>query len=447
MYIVSAGVLNLHGSADRQIHFNGSTPTLNITWSRIVIEKNSRKNGVNISNVVISGSDAGLLIRRDGAVNISFSRFSNNNKGVHILSENANVAIVGSRFINNNIGVDIVVRGKFAIFGCQFTLHHVTAIRASRNSSRSQPETVSISSSLFEQNNGALNLKLSYRTSLCLVKNTFMNEPEQIFASIKLTVWHSNVTIEGNTFLRFKSEALLIVANETTNIIVIRNNTWKWGKKTPLSIYYDGTYGPGTTKHTTTIENNVFHANSGGMLLTFKGNTTARVMSNEFTENTGRATIYVMESAIPLNISRNRFYRNVVSGVITAQSPIVISFNSFNNPQSGYDLVMFAKGVTSATYNWWGVDTRSAVAGRIQIIENDPMIVVNFDPFLTRDPFKSCAKVANCSNHGLCVGVNTCRCDTGWLPPNCSLATCSRVNNCSGHGRCVAPNRYDDTEV
>ena len=439
-------MLSLHGSADQQIHFNGSTPTLNISWSGIVIEKNSRKNGVNISNVVISGSDAGLRIRRDGAVNISFSRFSNNNKGVHILSENANVAIAGSQFINNNIGVDIVDRGKFAIFGCQFTRHHVAAIRASRNSSRSQPETLSITSSLFAQNNGALNLKLSYRTSLCLVRNTFVDEPEQIFASIKLTVWHSNVTVDGNTFLRIKSEALLIVANESTSIIVIRNNTWKYGKKT-LSILHDGRYGTRTTEHTTTIEKNVFHANSGGMYLTFKGNTTARVMSNEFTENTGRATIYLMESTIPLKIYSNRFYMNVVSGVITAHSPIVIINNSFNNPDSSHDLVMFAKGVTNATYNWWGVDTRSAVASRIQIIENDPRIVVNLDPFLTRDPLMSCAKVANCSNHGLCVGVNTCRCDAGWLSPNCSQATCSGVDNCSGHGRCVAPNRYDDTEV
>ena len=379
-------------------------------------------------------------------MNISCSQFSNNKKGVHILSENANVAIVGSQFRNNNIGVEIVDRGKFAIGGCQFTHHQVAAIRVSRNISRSQSETVSISDNVFAHNVGVIDLKLSRYTSLRLVRNKFEDEFEPIIASIKITVWHSNVTVEGNEFLRMRSEALFIVANVTTNII-IRNNTWKYGKKT-LSIHNDGRYGPGTTRHTTTIERNVFHANSEGMYLSFKGNTTTRIWANEFTENTGRATIYLMESTIPLKIYANKFYMNAVNeGVIHALRPITIFLNSFNNPNSSHDLVLGGRGVSNATNNWWGIGTPSAVARRIGIVDNDPKIVVNWDPFLTRDTLMACAKVANCSNHGICVWENACRCDVGWLPPNCSQATCSRVDNCNGHGRCVAPNRYDDTEV
>ena len=455
--IIFAGILNLRGTEDQLNYFYPFSSSSTMSWAGLVIETNSRTAGVSISNVVINGSDVGLRIQHIGDVSINNCRFSNNNKGVEVLSEYANVIISDSLFHSNNYGIDLVDRGTFAIRGCQFTQQYESAIHGSTNRSRPQPETMSILNNIFAENRGSIDLSLSHRTSLRLVKNKFENETAPMFACIKLRVWNSNVTVEGNEFLRMKSDAMLIVANESANIITIRNNTWKYGIN-PLRIYYAGGYGPRTIDNTTTIENNVFYANDGALSLYYNGSTVVIIRLNEFTENTGKAVIFTWtEDAIPFEVCSNNFSMNSVNvGVIHASEPCEIHYNSFSNPNSSHDLVLGdvynsgqtgsggRGGVTNATYNWWGVANRGGVVKRIRIIDSPRLAVkhtVLWEPFLAHDPLMSCADMANCSNHGVCVGANTCRCEDGWLAPNCSQASCAKLNNCHGRGKCVAPNR------
>jgi hypothetical protein len=44
----------------------------------------------------------------------------------------------------------------------------------------------------------------------------------------------------------------------------------------------------------------------------------------------------------------------------------------------------------------------------------------------------------NCSNHGQCVDINTCQCYSGYTGEVCGQFLCKNVNNCSTHGTCIA---------
>ena len=50
----------------------------------------------------------------------------------------------------------------------------------------------------------------------------------------------------------------------------------------------------------------------------------------------------------------------------------------------------------------------------------------------------TCYNQQNCSAHGVCVGIDVCRCDLGWTSSSCSQPSCEIINWCSGHGRCIA---------
>ena len=52
-----------------------------------------------------------------------------------------------------------------------------------------------------------------------------------------------------------------------------------------------------------------------------------------------------------------------------------------------------------------------------------------------------------CSRHGTCIGFNQCQCDRGWFGTDCSITHCFGVSSnlpdrvCSGRGECVRPNK------
>src|SRR4051812_41507191 len=52
-----------------------------------------------------------------------------------------------------------------------------------------------------------------------------------------------------------------------------------------------------------------------------------------------------------------------------------------------------------------------------------------------------CTGLTSCFGHGLCVNTDTCKCDDGWVPPDCQEANCDNLNGCSPpNGFCAAPN-------
>ena len=54
---------------------------------------------------------------------------------------------------------------------------------------------------------------------------------------------------------------------------------------------------------------------------------------------------------------------------------------------------------------------------------------------LTCRPADTCSRV--CSNGGVCVGNNQCRCESGWRGRSCRRPVCSK--GCRNGGKCVAP--------
>ena len=66
--------------------------------------------------------------------------------------------------------------------------------------------------------------------------------------------------------------------------------------------------------------------------------------------------------------------------------------------------------VVNASHNWWGSnDVMSAYSRVYDQRINSFLILIDIDPILTVD----CFAVLNCSDRGVCVGPNICRCDAG----------------------------------
>ena len=448
------------------------------SWSGVIIEKINGMDDLRISNLAISGSYGGLRFHNNGVVKVHNCRFSNNEWGLQLLSESANVTVSDSVFHNNNYGIDVVDRGVFAIHRCQFTKHHKAAIRTSQSTPRQIPETVYISDNAFADNNHPVYMSLSRRTKLRFLRNKFENDT----GYLRLLLWENELTVEGNVFLR--SSYMSIGAIFSRSVVTIKGNTWKYcDSAISISGYINN-------QTITTIEHNVFHSNNDGVI--YVSGSTTNIILNDFTENTGSTVIsYGYRNTKPLEVFGNTFSMNDVSvGVIHSTVPSVIHYNTFDNPKSSHDLsvgnfvidgVLVRNGRTgfsNVTYNWWGVATGGGVAKRIRV-ESEPYggkHEVQWEPFLSKPPKISCADVGNCSSHGECVlpdtckchlgwtgsrcsqfscsevrqchgkgecvGPNTCRCEDGWLPPDCAQPTCYNVNNCSGRGDCIAPNRY-----
>ena len=44
-----------------------------------------------------------------------------------------------------------------------------------------------------------------------------------------------------------------------------------------------------------------------------------------------------------------------------------------------------------------------------------------------------CLNVNECSDHGVCVDHDKCKCDVGWAGSNCSVFSCEVNGYCSGN--------------
>jgi len=419
------------------------------SWAGITIEKGSRTKDFDISNIVINGSYNGLRIHRDGIVKVHNCYFANNNWGLQLRSGKANVTITDSLFHNNYNGVDFVDRGTLAIRGCKFTEQQNNAIAGSSSSPRQRPETVVVSDNVFTGGTNYIYLSLSHSTDFRLERNRFTRTTSRI----KLVVSHCKLTVQGNHFLRMKSYFGLTILPVNSRV-VIRNNTWKYCGQA-ISLF--------ESKDTeTTIEKNVFHASdsryTGTVYLDYEGNSTVKIRSNAFTMNRGMKVIAMsrmINNATPLEIHSNLFSMNsVYLSVILSYEPCEIHNNTFNNPDSSTDFAVgdfsyqdiweraygAVRGVTDATFNWWGVATRSGIAERIRIGVPEyswqpGRHSAKFEPFLTRPPpGPSCSKVASCSHHGECVLPDTCVCHPGWAG-----YACDRCDENYFGPRCRAP--------
>ena len=424
------------------------------SWAGITVEKGSRKKDLDISNVVINGSYSGLRIHRDGIVKVHNCYFANNTCGLQLRSEKANVIVTDSLFHDNYKGVDFVDRGTLEIRGCKFTEHQSMVIVVSRGSPRQRPETVVVSDNVFSGRNGAMYLTFSRRTKFRLERNRFQN----ISCFIALTLWHCELTVQGNHFLRVTTELSIILLKQVNSRVVIRNNTWKHCGRA-VWVYF-------STDSEMTIKKNVFHAIDSGsygtLYVNYRGNSTVKIRSNAFTKNWGIKVIATnrwINNATRLEIHSNLFSMNSVDfSVIHSYEPCEIHNNTFDNPNSSLDFAVGdfrdpweqdyskVRGVTNATFNWWGVATRSGIAERIRIavLQNSSLPgknSVKFEPFLTRPPpLPSCSKVASCSHHGECVLPDTCVCHPGWAG-----AACDRCDENYLGPRCRAPTVLEES--
>ena len=400
------------------------------SWAGITMEKGSRKKDLDISNVVFNGSYNGLRIHRDGIVKIHNCYFANNNWGLQLRSEKANVTVTESLFHDNDNGIYFVDRGT-----------------------HQRPETVVVSDNVFTGgSNSSIYVSRSHTTDFRLERNRFT----RTLGEIDLVVSHCKLTVQGNHFLRMPYRVLDI--QSVNSRVVIRNNTWKYCTWA-LRLYK-------SKDSETTIEKNVFHATdsrySGTVYLNYEGNATVKIRSNVFTKIRGMKVIAMSQSinnATPLEIHSNLFSMNSVHiSVIHSYEPCEIHNNTFDNPDSSHDLAVgdfsyeeiweraygAVTGVTNATFNWWGVATRSGIAERIRIgvpknSWKPGRHSVKFEPFLTRPPpLPSCSKVASCSHHGECVLPDTCVCHPGWAG-----AACDRCDENYFGPRCRPPTVFE----
>ncbi len=54
----------------------------------------------------------------------------------------------------------------------------------------------------------------------------------------------------------------------------------------------------------------------------------------------------------------------------------------------------------------------------------------------------TCTSLNGCNSlagQGLCIYQDKCKCNPGWLGPDCSIPDCSPLNNCTNHGVCSSP--------
>ena len=460
---LSSGTLNLQATTDKLIYFSRYPQRPNVkrrganvwSWAGITVEKGSRTKDLDISNVVINGSYSGLRIHRDGIVKVHNCYFANNNWGLQLRSKKANVIVIDSLFHNNDNGIDFADYGMLEIRECKFTEHQTKAIAVSPGSPRQRPETVVVSDNVFSGGSNSIYLSLSNSTDLRLERNRFARTQ----GYIDLTVSHCKLTVQGNHFLRMGSYRGLTIWPVHSHV-VIRNNTWKYcGQSLLLAESKDSEV---------TIEKNVFHATYSRIYDTifveYEGNSTVKIRSNAFTKNRVMKVIAMsrmINNATPLEIHSNLFSMNSVHlSVIHSYEPCEIHNNTFDNPNSTHDFAVgdfsyqgiwfeaygAVRGVTNATFNWWGVATRSGIAERIRIgvpknSWKPGRHSVKFEPFLKRPPpLPSCSKVASCSHHGECVLPDTCVCHPGWAG-----AACDRCDENYLGPRCRAPTVLEES--
>ena len=49
----------------------------------------------------------------------------------------------------------------------------------------------------------------------------------------------------------------------------------------------------------------------------------------------------------------------------------------------------------------------------------------------------TCFSLNNCSDNGICVDFETCRCSVGYSGDKCDGFSCEDMNYCSEHGQCI----------
>ena len=203
---------------------------------------------------------------------------------MQLVSARATLTATNSQFHKNDYGINLVDRGKLAIRG-RFTNKSKTVIHGSPGSTRHRPETVVISDNVFANNHGCMNLRLSGRTNLRLVRNTFESESDTLGRLIKLTIAHSELTVQGNRFFSVYGRSLNIWP--VNSRILITNDT-REHSELAIRLYN------AKTNHMT-IEKNVFHANdcgnNGCISLYYGGTATERIKSNVLTNNRGIAVV------------------------------------------------------------------------------------------------------------------------------------------------------------
>jgi len=276
------------------------------------------------------------------------------------------------------------------------------------------------------------------QASVTIQKNTFRNLPHSAVSisrchhrSSLLRRFNHSTTVIENNFARISHTAVVIRCADTTATLIQRNTFLEnMVNAGPSSIDLSLRALGNVLSTELSIDHNEFRENLG----TYIGKIAVSGRSSLSSDGVLKISEFVFNTLVD-NVPRN-------STIYSEHPDLRMHFNTFSNQKARYELwVGFPENqVANCTFNWWGVGTEAGIAARV--FDHSDMASVGsvlYVPFLNSSQF-SCAQLSDCSGHGICVHLDTCRCDIGWSGQNCSTYSCVEVYDCSSRGRCVGPN-------
>ncbi|VDN01394.1 unnamed protein product [Thelazia callipaeda] len=174
------------------------------------------------------------------------------------------------------------------------------------------------------------------------------------------------------------------------------------------------------------------------------------ITENIFVKNKGDWSMFV--SATNLNPFHGTIYYNRFNGNQNSrESPLIVKSSQLHVHANQFDDRMFfdqfdfhidplEDDLTDMDDNYWKDDDMQNVANFAFSDKWNQSEAHLSAISRKRAAEDDCLAVSNCSNHGQCIGLNDCHCNSGYSGLDCSQSTCIELQNCSMNGYCVGPN-------
>ncbi|XP_048252814.1 uncharacterized protein LOC124134850 [Haliotis rufescens] len=288
------------------------------------------------------------------------------------------------------------------------------------------------------------------KTQISVKQNNFESDTMKgIALKLKLDQYYRNieVLVEKNIFRinAVSVDVSMIASGYNTKSCVIKHN--RFLSSGPITINAQLVSFEGNTARDSSGGENCFLTLDVNNWYSLNQHQVVSVFTNSFNNISGKCVVLLKSSDNEFN---GTFNYNQISNSTSKEAAVMLNSKHFNflgnlfdNPISDYELKVLKTGEeeVKAEHNWWGSTDPYIVNQRILHKDHVKMLLkVDYLPLLTYQKF-DCLGVNNCSDKGVCVRPNGCRCDSGWGGADCSDFDCSDVSNCNRNGVCMGPNQ------